>query len=428
MVQKNNITKILLLFLIILLIFTSSPIYGDDSNYEEEINNISSEIETTLTEETSSDTSPNTLNLNSRSCVVMDRLSKHILYGKNEKNKVKMASTTKIMTAIVVLENSSLDKTVEVSKKAAGTGGSRLGLKVGDKITIRDLLYGLLLCSGNDAAVCLAESVSGSVPEFANLMNAKAEELGLSNTHFESPHGLDSDEHYTTAYELALLSDYALKNSTFLNMVGTKNYTVTINGYPKALSNTNELLGNLDGVYGIKTGFTNGANRCLVTACKRGNMDIICVVLGADTKNFRTKDSIKLIEYSFKTFEYFDIKNFVEQNLTDWKNNHTNFFSIEKGDSNQLEIKIDPCIEETPIIPIKKELIPSLEANLSIQSCFQAPLKQDDLIGNLKVSSQGTDIIELDLFSNTLIKKNTISDYLFNFFKLYPNQLEECLF
>lgn len=428
MVQKNNITKILLLFLIILLIFTSSPIYGDDLNHEEENTDIFSEIETTLTKETSSNASTNTLDLNSRSCIVIDRLSKHILYGKNEKNKVKMASTTKIMTAIVVLENSSLDKTVEVSKKAAGTGGSRLGLKEGDKITIRDLLYGLLLRSGNDAAVCLAENVSGSVTEFANLMNTKAEELGLSNTHFESPHGLDSDEHYTTAYELALLSDYALKNSTFLNMVGTKNYTVTINGYPKALSNTNELLGNLDGVYGIKTGFTNGANRCLVTACKRGNTDIICVVLGADTKNFRTKDSIKLIEYSFKTFEYFDIKNFVEQNLTDWKNNHPNFFFIEKGDSNQLEIKIDSCIEETPIIPIKKELIPSLEANLSIQSCFRAPLNQDTLIGNLKVSSQGIDIIDLNLFSNTLIKKNTISDYMFNFFKLYPNQLEECLF
>ena len=255
MILKNKIAKIFFLFFTILFVFTSYPIYGDDLN-EEETNNISSEIENTLTEETSSDVDTTTLDLNSRSCVVIDRLSKFILYGKNEKNKVKMASTTKIMTAIVVLENSSLDKTVEVSKKAAGTGGSRLGLKTGDKITIRDLLYGLLLRSGNDAAVCLAESVAGNVPEFANLMNAKAEELGLSNTHFESPHGLDSDNHYTTAYELALLSDYALKNSTFLNIVGTKNYTVTINGYPKSLSNTNELLGNLNGVYGIKTGFT----------------------------------------------------------------------------------------------------------------------------------------------------------------------------
>lgn len=426
MVRKNNITKILLSFFAILLIFTSYPIYGDDLNEEEDID-IFSEIDNTLTEETSSNTNTNTLNLNSRSCVVIDRLSKNILYGKNETNQVKMASTTKIMTAIVVLENCSLDETVEVSQKAANTGGSRLGLKTSDKITIRDLLYGLMLRSGNDAAVCLAETVAGSIEEFANLMNAKAQELGLSNTHFESPHGLDSDEHYTTAYELALLSDYALKNPTFLNIVGTKNYTITINGYPKALSNTNELLGNLDGVYGIKTGFTNGANRCLVTACKRGDMDIICVVLGADTKSFRTKDSIKLIEYTFKTYEYFNIKDFVNNYITDWQNNNPNFFFVEKGGSNGLEIKSETCLDETPTIPIKKDLIPTIEANITLPSYLQAPVNQDDWLGQIKISSQGIDIAEFNLFSNTTIRKNTIKNYMFNFFRYYPNQLEQII-
>lgn len=325
----------------------------------------------------------------------------------------------KIMTAIVVLENCSLDKTVEVSQKAAGTGGSRLGLKTGDKITILDLLYGLLLRSGNDAAVCLAESVAGSIPEFANLMNAKAQELGLSNTHFESPHGLDSPEHYTTAYELAILSDYALNNETFLNIVGTKNYTITINGYPKTLSNTNELLGNLDGVYGIKTGFTNGANRCLVTACKRGEMDIICIVLGADTKNFRTKDSIKLIEYTFNKFEYFYIKDFVNNYISDWQNNNPDFFSIEKGRSNKLTIKADSCLDETPIIPIKKDLISEIEANIYIQSNLQAPIEQNVSIGHLKVSSQNVDIADFEVLSNSNIKKNHILNYLYKFFKYY---------
>ena len=425
MVRKNNTAKILFMFLTILLLFTSCPIYGDDLNQEEENSLFPSEIETTLSEETSSSATTNTLNLNSRSCVVMDRTSKYILYGKNENNKVKMASTTKIMSALIVLENSTLDKTVEVSKKAASTGGSRLGLKAGDKITIHDLLYGLLLRSGNDAAVCLAENIAGDVPQFAELMNAKAQELGLSNTHFESPHGLDSPGHYTTAYELALLSDYALKNPTFFNIVGTKNYTITINGYPKELSNTNELLGNLNGVYGIKTGFTNGANRCLVTACKRGNMDIICVVLGADTKNLRTKDSIQLIEYTFKTFEYFDIKNFAEQFIDEWQNNHPNFFSIEKGCSNQLEIKIDSCLEETPLIPVKKELIPTIEATPSLQSYWQAPIKQGDWIGQLEISSQGVDIVKFNLFSKTTIEKNTILDYMLKFFKSYPSQLEK---
>lgn len=416
--MKKYLYKTLIIFIIMLSIGTLS--LADD--IEEETIDVNAEIEASIN---SQEEFPN---VNSRSCVVLDRNSGAILYGKNEKKQVKMASTTKIMTAIVVIENTSLDQTVEVSKKSAGTGGSRLGLKTGDKITIRDLLYGLMLRSGNDAAVCLAESVAGSVAEFSNLMNAKAQELGLLNSHFESPHGLDSDGHYTTAYELALLSNYALKNQTFLTIVGTKNYTVTINGYPKTLSNTNELLGNLNGVYGIKTGFTNGANRCLVTACKRGEMDIICVVLGADTKNFRTKDSIKLIEYSFKTYEYFNIKDFVNNYITNWQNQNHDFFSIEKGFSNNLEVKVDACLEEKTMIPIKKELISSIEINLSMDSFLQAPINEGNWLGKLKVSSQGTDIAEFDVFSNTSIRKNTMFDYMLNFFKCYPNQLEGSVF
>ena len=416
--MKKYLYKTLILILFIIQIATPLSLCDDN---DEEVVDVAAEIKSSINTNKVPD-------VNSRSCVVFDRNSKMILYGKNEKNMVKMASTTKIMTATVVLENASLDTTIEVSKKAAGTGGSRLGLKAGDKITIRDLLYGLLLCSGNDAAVCLAESVGGSIPEFSNLMNVKAQELGLLNTHFESPHGLDSDGHYTTAYELALLSDYALKNPTFLNMVGTKNYTVTINGYPKTLSNTNELLGNLNGIYGIKTGFTNGANRCLVTACKRDNMDIICVVLGADTKNFRTRDSIKLIEYSFNTYEYFDMKSFVNNYIDNWNTNNTNFFSIEKGVSNKLKLKIDSHIEEMSTISIKKELVPTIEAHTSVDPNWKAPIQQNDLLGKLIISSQGTILAEFDLLADSYIRKNTMLDYMINFFKSYPNQLENIVF
>ena len=414
--NTKKITAYFLTFISLFSFFTSSQ--ADDIDTDT--------IETPIIETFS--TNVNELNLNSRSCIVLDRLSKNIIYGKNENNKVKMASTTKIMTAIVVLENASLDKTVEVSKKAAGTGGSRLGLKTGDKITMRDLMYGLMLCSGNDAAVCLAESVAGSVAEFANLMNAKAQELGLSNTHFESPHGLDSDEHYTTAYELAILSDYALNNSTFFNIVGTKNYTVTINGSPKNLSNTNELLGNLNGVYGIKTGFTNGANRCLVTACKRDNMDIICVVLGADTKKFRTQDSIKLIEYTFKNFEYLNIKNVATSSVFNWGHENPDFFSIEKGNSNNLEIAIDSSIDETPIIPVRKELINDIETYISLESYLRAPVNKGECIGTLKISSQGNVIAEFNLLCGNTIEKNNIFDYMVNFFKSYPNEIEQSVF
>ncbi len=422
MIYKNSMTKIFCIFLIFLFLFSSFSVYGDDFNEEDENTNI------LIKEASSSDAISSSLDLNSRSCITIDRLTHTILYGKNEKNKVKMASTTKIMTAIIVLENTSLDKTVEVSKKAASTGGSRLGLKVGDKITIHDLLYGLLLRSGNDAAVCLAESVAGNISDFANLMNAKATSLGLSNTHFESPHGLDSPNHYTTAYELALLTDYALKNQTFLAIVGTKNYTITINGSPKTLTNTNELLGNLEGVYGVKTGFTNGANRCLVTACKRGNMDIICVVLGADTKNFRTKDSIKLIEYTFKTYEYFPVKDSVSQSLAQWKTEHPDYFIVEKGISSQLDIKVDSCLEDTPMLPVKKDFIPGIETTISIQSYLLAPVLPNDYLGHITLSSQGNFLAAYNLLSDTTIPKNKVTDYMLHFFKSYPYQLENSLF
>lgn len=363
----------------------------------------------------------NSLNLNARSCIVLDRNSKKIIFGKNEYNRVKMASTTKIMTATVIIENCDLSQTVTVSKKAAGTGGSRLGLKTGDKITIRDLLYGLLLCSGNDAAIALAETAAGSVQNFSNMMNNKAKELGLNNSHFESPHGLDSDNHYTTAYELALLADYALQNSTFRNIVGTKNYTITINGYPKNITNTNELLGSLDGVYGVKTGFTNGANRCLVTSCKRGEMDIICVVLGCDTKNFRTQDSIKLINYTFENFEYLDIKNLIDRKFENYKNNNTNPFEINKGVSNDLEIR---CFSTEPsIIPIKKDEKNSIKVNFELKKNLEAPINANLKVGSFMVYSDNRTILEGDILTTNSIDKKKPSYYFSSIFKNFSSIL-----
>lgn len=387
MILNSKFLKIISLFLVILFSFQFLYVFADDIDFS----------------------------LNARSAIVLDRTSKKILYGKNEYRKVKMASTTKIMTAIVILENCDLSQTVQVSKKAAGTGGSRLGLKAGDKITINDLLYGLLLCSGNDAAVCLAEVCSGSVKDFSDLMNSKAEELGLKNSHFETPHGLDSDEHYTTAYELALLADYALQNSTFRKIVGTKTYTVTINGYPKTLSNTNELLGNLNGVYGVKTGFTNGANRCLVTACKRDNMDIICVVLGCDTKKFRTNDSIKLIEYAFNNFEYVDIKKIIDEKFLSWKEENLNNVNIVKGVNSNLSIKYSDL--ENPIIPMKKEEISSLAVNFKLNSPLEAPIAINDKVGTITVVSNGIPIIECDILSDCEIKRKNVFYYFYELFK-----------
>lgn len=411
-----------LFFIEFIFIFLCSYIstFADDLESQNNFIDTSEELNTLNSIETSN-LNTSTLNLNTRSCIVLDRLSKTVLYGKNEYNKVKMASTTKIMTATIIIENCNLEETVEISKKAANTGGSRLGLKTGDKITIKDLLYGLMLRSGNDAAVALAETCAGSIVDFSNLMNKKANELGLVNTHFESPHGLDSDGHYTTAYELALLSDYALKNKTFLQIVGTSNYTITINGYPKSLTNTNELLGNLNGVYGIKTGFTNGANRCLVTACKRNDMDIICVVLGCDTKKFRTSDSIKLIEYAFNNFEYVNIKDKINKELEFWKNENENYFYINKGISSDLKIKYSEL--DTPIIPINKNEISSINVNIYMNSLLESPVHTDDIIGKIEVTSNNTSILNCNILASNTIKKKNFLDYNIDFFKHYSNIL-----
>ena len=367
----------------------------------------------------------NDLSINARSYVVLDRKSKKVLIGKNEYTKAKMASTTKIMTATIILENCNLDDIVTISKKSANTGGSRLGLKTNDKISVLNLLYGLLLCSGNDAAVALAEYCSGSIPEFCNLMNQKAIELGLTNSHFETPHGLDSDGHYTTAYELALITDYALKNSTFVKIVNTKNHTIQINNYPKNLSNTNELLGVLDGVYGVKTGFTNGANRCLVTACKRNDMDLICIVLGCDTKKFRGQDSTKLINYCFDNFEYVNIRNLLTHKLNDWKNDNKNYFNIIKGVSTKLDIKFsDPSSD---VIPIKKDEINNINVRFSINKNLAAPITVDNIIGNYEIFSSTNTIYSGDIISNNAIDKKNIKYYLFDFLKNYSNTLNSCL-
>ncbi len=389
-------------------IFISMFVYV---SFADDIDNETIDVSTELNSFT--DTSAETIkepDVNSRACVVIDRKTNSVLFGKNENSKKKMASTTKIMTATIIIEKCNLTDTIEISKKAAGTGGSRLGLKTGDKITVLDLLYGLMLRSGNDAAVALAEYAGGDINGFAELMNAKALELGLTNTHFETPHGLDSNEHYTTAYELALLSNYALNNPTFAKIVGTKNYTITINGSPKDLSNTNELLGNMEGVYGIKTGFTNGANRCLVTACKKNNMDIICVVLGADTKKFRTIDSIKLINYVFNNFVVYDLESFVNKNFEDWKKDNLNTFIINKGLSQDVLLNIENLYISK--VPIRKDLINSFEMKVECQKYFKAPVKGNSSIGNIVISNSGKEIAKCNIsIMNDIDKKN--SSYYF---------------
>ena len=331
-----------------------------------------------------------------------------------------MASTTKILTAIVVLENvPDLSAKATISSKSAHTGGSRLGLSTGDIITIHDLLYGLLMVSGNDAAVALAEFTSGSVEDFSKLMNEKASSLGLTSSHFVTPHGLDQDEHYTTAYELAKIADYALCNETFSKIVNTSSYTVLIDGNSKNLHNTNELLGSLDGVYGIKTGFTNGANRCLVTSCKRGNLDIISVVLGCDTKKDRTLDSIKLINYAFNNFTLVNVDEIIRKNFNDWVNQNSRNINIEKGIYQDLNFSLDESQIQFKNIAVNNDFVDSVNTNIEFSNSFDAPLLENSVVGNLTINVNGLDYFSVDVLNKTLIKKKNIFNYLNAFAKNY---------
>ena len=223
-----------------------------------------------------------------KAAVVIEAASGTALYEKNADTPLPEASTTKIMTALLVLEQADKDRRIRISAKAATVEGSQLGLAAGDELTVRDLLYILMLKSGNDAAVALAECVSGSEEKFVEQMNEKATELGLKNTHFENPHGLPAEGHYTTARDLAELTAVALENSAFRKIVSSR--TIRLEYKNLVLTNSNKLLSVCDGVFGVKTGFTKAAGRCLVTAAERRGVTLICVTLndGNDWQDHET--------------------------------------------------------------------------------------------------------------------------------------------
>ena len=228
--------------------------------------------------------------------------SQQVLYGKNENAIMYPASTTKIMTLLVALERAADKNTVvTVNKQAADCEGSSLELKENDRLSLQDLLYGLMLVSGNDAAEVVAGHVGGSVPGFVRLMNEKAESLGATRTHFSNPHGLpDPVNHFTTARDMALITAAAFKRPDFLPYVATPSKTVTFRGTGKSrtLVSTNKLLGSYAGADGVKTGYTDDAGLCLVAAAKRNGVQLIAVLFNDDE---RWQDAAKLLDYGFQT-------------------------------------------------------------------------------------------------------------------------------
>ncbi len=300
--------------------------------------------------------------------IVIERDSGRILHEKNAYDKKYMASTTKILTAITIIENCDLNAIVTVGKETVGIEGSSIYLEVGEKISVKDLLYGLMLRSGNDCAETLAVYCSGSIEEFSCLMNKKAKSIGANYSNFVNPHGLHNDNHYTTAYDLALISAYAMKNNDFRDIVSKKsvNISFSTHDYVRHITNKNKLLFNLEGCTGIKTGYTKKAGRCLVSSINKDGMELICVVLNCPPMFER---STKLFNDLFNKYKLYKL---VESD------NIIGFALNNRGKNVALHVKNDI------ILPLNEDEFNNIEIKYDYPDIIDTT-KKDEMVGKIKI-------------------------------------------
>jgi len=241
-------------------------------------------------------------NLTAQGAVLLDMQSGRILFDRNKDSRLFPASITKIMTAMLALESGRLDDLVTTSQRAREQEGNRVYLEVGEQQTLENLLYGLMLNSGNDAAVAIAEHLAGSVEKFADLMNEKAAQLGARNTHFVTPSGLHDDNHYTTPYDMALISRAAMKHGKLREIAATQIYPWNGQVWKSELMNLNGMLWNYEGATGLKTGFTDQAQQTIVVTAKRGERELMAVLMGVQNKMLIRLESTALLDYGFDAF------------------------------------------------------------------------------------------------------------------------------
>lgn len=251
----------------------------------------------------------NSIRVSARNAIALDSKTKQVLFEQNADEIVPMASTTKILTALVAITHGDLDREVTISKNAASIRGSKVGYVAGEKIRLRELLYGLMYKSGNDAAIAIAEDIGGSIEGFSKIMNDYAISLGLINSHFESPHGLDSPKHYTCAYDLALLTTKAMESDLFCQICGTKSITRDTSNFTRDYNNINKILYKIPEANGVKTGYTGQAGKCLVSSVKHEGRNIIIVVLNCSDRWNVTEKIYKYVadNYCFKNDNIKDI-------------------------------------------------------------------------------------------------------------------------
>jgi len=325
---------------------------------------------------------------------VMEKSSKRVLYSKNQNTRLPMASTTKIMTAITAIENcDDLDKTFEISPKSVGISGTSIYLRKGEIMSIRDLLYGLMLVSGNDASVAIGEHIAGNTKKFVALMNETAQKIGAKNSHFDNTHGLDSATHYTTAQDLALITSYALENEIFKEIVSTKNTKIVSEaGKTRYLKNKNKLLSNMEGCCGVKTGFTDDAGRCLVSACEREGMTLVCVVLNCGPM---FEDSRTLLENGFNEYKMIDLTSGYS---------YDNLIKVVGGKQENCKIGT----KEKFFYPLKEGEISKVDYVYNIQKNMEAPVDKGEEIGEIKIFIDNNLIFSEKVFTMETIRRNSI--------------------
>ena len=325
---------------------------------------------------------------------VMESSTNRVFYSKNCEQKLPMASTTKIMTAITAIENcKDLDKTFEISPKAVGVSGTSLYLRKGEVMSTRDLLYGLMLVSGNDASVAIAEHVSGSTKNFVELMNSTAKKIGATNSHFDNTHGLDSKTHYTTAYDLALIASYAMKNPTFKELVSTKSAKITnSDGKIRYLKNKNKLLNLLEGCNGVKTGYTDDAGRCLVSSCEHDGMNVVCVVLNCRPM---FEESAKLIDKAFGEYKLYDLTKGCKFN---------EYLPVNQG--KQENVKIGTT--EKYFYPLREDELKKVSYSYNFMKSIDAPVTKGSEVGEIEIFVDKNLQFSLKLYTMENVRRNSI--------------------
>ena len=316
------------------------------------------------------------------------------LYSKNPNQRMSMASTTKIMTALVALEQGNLDDVVEIDDSAIGIEGSSAYLKLGDLLTLEELVYALLLQSANDAAVAIACHIGGSIEGFSALMNERAAKLSLSDTHFTNPHGLDDPEHYTTARELALIAAEAIKNSEFKKIVSTYKRTFSNETRVRTYVNHNKLLRLYDGCIGIKTGFTKKSGRCLVGASEKDGLRFISVTLDAPSD---WSDHSKMLNFGYERLERLVLAepfdHMYKIPLIDGERDH--FFAANTEGGELIQEKSDSAIEE----------------NIKLLRYGVAPVNRGDVVGEIIYTSGGKELMRVPIVATESVAKKKQSGF-----------------